>query len=841
MLNSSQPGNIPLRKAAELIRGGKKNEARQLLREILASDNNNLAAWELLARATFTGEEEAYCLKRILRLRPDHPWAQQRLDALNAAITDNPPIPASEPLADTQPTIPQPISKDQEPSKPRKRSLLPLIAAGLVILCLGSVGLVFAHYNSLANLPPADKTSTALANHDSDCKAVIDRAMTASGNSCKKFGSNKVCYGNNTIQADLVPDSSESFSKRGDIVDVNQLLRLAVSPLDLNKQDWGVAVFKIMANLPRSLPGETVTMVVFGNTTVDSKSANLEAFYFSSGLGQVICEKAPFDGMMVTMPDGTGIHFNVNGADLTLMGNASLRAIKGQTMEVSLFSGAGKIVSNGQEQYFGAGQKVTVPLGGPNGTDAVGPPSVPTLISPDELNVACTMTGEYCTPNDIKVTTGDQAKQLVDEGLLTPTPSLTYTPTRSKTLTRSATMTLSLSPTKSPSPTRTGTFTLTPTKTVTSTPTKTVTRTNTPTKSITPTRSATPTLTRTFTPSYTRSLTYTPTHTYTRSSTPTVSRTFTRTNTFTSTFTRTPTYTRTNTASATYTRTFTPTSTSTHTFTPSSTFTPSFTKTFTPSNTNTHTPTFTRTNTPTNTATYTPSLTPSRTSTDTFTPSFTNSSTFTPSPSLTYTDTDTPSLTFTPTYTATSTNTFTPSSTPTITSTPTPSATEAPSPTNTGTLLVGQDNTSGLKQDTNPIGQAEAFQFTAAASGQVNTLWVDLHANNKATSVIIGLYTDAGGSPGTLLADGTVSSPAKGWNSVSYSATTVNITAGTVYWIAILEPTTASNSLAFMDIGSATGGTASQTSLETTLAALPATWSSGTNYGSGPIAAYAGQ
>ena len=113
---------------------------------------------------------------------------------------------------------------------------------------------------------------------------------------------------------------------------------------------------KSLPTCRRSLPGETITMVVFGNTTLDNQSGNMESFYFFSELGQIACEAVPFDGLMITSPDGSGLRINVNGAELTLMGSASLKAVKNGEMEVSIFSGAGKIVSNGEEQYFGAGE-----------------------------------------------------------------------------------------------------------------------------------------------------------------------------------------------------------------------------------------------------------------------------------------------------------------------------------------------------------------------------------------------------------------------------------------------------------------------------------------------------
>jgi len=49
------------------------------LREVLVADRNNLTAWELLFNVAHDNEERSFCLKAILTLRPDHPWARQKL------------------------------------------------------------------------------------------------------------------------------------------------------------------------------------------------------------------------------------------------------------------------------------------------------------------------------------------------------------------------------------------------------------------------------------------------------------------------------------------------------------------------------------------------------------------------------------------------------------------------------------------------------------------------------------------------------------------------------------------------------------------------------------------
>src|ERR1700752_1223327 len=146
-----------------------------------------------------------------------------------------------------------------------------LFGAFLSFMCVGIVGfaLYLGGYNPF--LFPSNLTATAI----SQCQVLINKAIQSSDSYCGETNTNNVCYGNTTIRAELAPGATERFSERGDIIDVNELRSLSAAPLNLENDEWGIAVFKVIANLPRSLPGETVTMVVFGNTTIDKESGGL--------------------------------------------------------------------------------------------------------------------------------------------------------------------------------------------------------------------------------------------------------------------------------------------------------------------------------------------------------------------------------------------------------------------------------------------------------------------------------------------------------------------------------------------------------------------------------------
>ena len=132
---------------------------------------------------------------------------------------------------------------------------------------------------------------------------------------------------------------------------------------------------------------------------------------------------------------------------------------------------------------------------------------------------------------------------------------------------------------------------------------------------------------------------------------------------------------------------------------------------------------------------------------------------------------------------------------------------------------------------------AEAFQNTATASGTVSRLSIYLDAGSTASTVIVGLYANnnATNNPGSLLGQATITAPVAGaWNTVTLP-TPVAVASGTPYWLTVLAPTGATGTVRFRD--GASGGRA-QTSAQSNLAALPATWSPGATWGNSPMSAY---
>jgi hypothetical protein len=145
-------------------------------------------------------------------------------------------------------------------------------------------------------------------------------------------------------------------------------------------------------------------------------------------------------------------------------------------------------------------------------------------------------------------------------------------------------------------------------------------------------------------------------------------------------------------------------------------------------------------------------------------------------------------------------------------------------------LLGSKDVQKNLDNDV--AGSPEAFKYTASASGPAATLNLYIDRGSAASTVVTGLYSDDNGKPGTLLATGSINSPASAaWNTITLSSKPA-ITGGTTYWIALLG---LGGTINFRD---ASSGNCSQSPRDGSLSQLPATWNTGQRWSTCTLSAY---
>ncbi len=152
-------------------------------------------------------------------------------------------------------------------------------------------------------------------------------------------------------------------------------------------------------------------------------------------------------------------------------------------------------------------------------------------------------------------------------------------------------------------------------------------------------------------------------------------------------------------------------------------------------------------------------------------------------------------------------------------------------PVGSATVLLGNDAVES-QYDSLPAGRAEAFRFHASASGVASLAHIYMSAGNAASAVVVGLYTDVDGHPGSSLGTGAAATSGPGtWTTVP--VTSSQLKSPGIYWLAVLGR---GGVLRYRD--RAHGACSSQTSAQGALRTLPPHWKAGSWYGGCPISAY---
>ncbi len=263
----------------------------------------------------------------------------------------------------------------------RRTGLITLISLAL-IATLFAAGCTMAQQSAVAQ--PPEQISTAPPNVT--CEELVSLAETSVGLICNSLGRNQACYGNRLVSVNFRPGSNLVFQQSGDTVNLLDVQRLQTSPLNLQSHDWGIAVLKAQANLPDSLPGENVTFLLFGDTSVDNPSPDMRAVTVSTRIGSLDCADAPESAVLIQSPTGQQVSMRINGADLTLGSTAYLTAEENKQMSVAIVEGTGIISANNTTRVIVPGMQVHIPLGGgPDGLQANGTPSEPEPFNLDAI------------------------------------------------------------------------------------------------------------------------------------------------------------------------------------------------------------------------------------------------------------------------------------------------------------------------------------------------------------------------------------------------------------------------------------------------------------------------
>lgn len=300
-----------------------------------------------------------------------------------------------------------------------------------------------------------------------DCPLIVQQALNTAGEICGALGDNQACYGNTLLKADPHPHVNNfSFEIPGDTVNVGAIQSLRLSAMNVDLGEWGVAILRLRANIPDTLPGQNVTFLLFGDVqvanavdpqtgglTLDISTGNnvnvraqpntnaavisnftagqtlkavarteaadwlqvrlseaqlgwvfaglvsakgsiaklniagaedaarfgpMQAFYFSTGLGNPACKEAPQNGILIQTPDGVeSVDLLVNEVSVRLSSAAFFSAPGGENLTLKVVEGLARIEAEGAVAFIPQGGEISVPM-----TENLTPAGAPERVKP---------------------------------------------------------------------------------------------------------------------------------------------------------------------------------------------------------------------------------------------------------------------------------------------------------------------------------------------------------------------------------------------------------------------------------------------------------------------------
>ncbi|MEL6306835.1 MAG: SH3 domain-containing protein [Chloroflexota bacterium] len=154
----------------------------------------------------------------------------------------------------------------------------------------------------------------------SQCPDIVQTALETADNVCQGMGRNQACFGNIALSATGQPDATDfQFTNVGDIVDVASIQTMQLAALDAISNEWGIVVMSLQANVPNSLPGQNVTVLIFGDTEVRNAAPSVAAQEIQS---EQVTLNAERNVNLRTRPDRTSaiIETLASGSEVTATG-----------------------------------------------------------------------------------------------------------------------------------------------------------------------------------------------------------------------------------------------------------------------------------------------------------------------------------------------------------------------------------------------------------------------------------------------------------------------------------------------------------------------------------------
>jgi hypothetical protein len=139
------------------------------------------------------------------------------------------------------------------------------------------------------------------------CPTIVEQALQAIADNCDGLGRNSACYGYNLVTAEFSKAVDDDFfSQPADTAELGLLETIRTSEMSVDTSQWGIAVMNLQANIPNSIPGQSVKFVLLGDVEVESAIEPDGAFQAVDAITVMVTNGA-------NIRSDSGLNYNVIG------------------------------------------------------------------------------------------------------------------------------------------------------------------------------------------------------------------------------------------------------------------------------------------------------------------------------------------------------------------------------------------------------------------------------------------------------------------------------------------------------------------------------------------------
>ena len=155
------------------------------------------------------------------------------------------------------------------------------------------------------------------------CPSIVSQAISALEQNCTGIGRNEACYGYRLVSAEFINAVADDyFSQPSDRASIESIEKIQTAQLNLDNQEWGVGLLNLQANIPNTLPGQSVIFVLIGDVELENAVEPATSFQPAEAVqvqlkvnGNMRSQPSLRSNVLAVIPEGAGVGVDAQSPD----------------------------------------------------------------------------------------------------------------------------------------------------------------------------------------------------------------------------------------------------------------------------------------------------------------------------------------------------------------------------------------------------------------------------------------------------------------------------------------------------------------------------------------------